>query len=140
MNNASGADDVTEHDGASDLVTFEVTGKPTPRFRIETIGRDPDIRYRYAWADRGTPTPEQFERVGHLEVKLVGMMPDLEPGAVRQAADDAHQALVDLKTALMDARDLGRDQRQELALGNLDGLPEVEKIGRRHRTGGDADE
>jgi hypothetical protein len=121
------SDEVDLRPGESEMITFERVGRPTPPFRIEPVGEDPDIRYQYHWANRGQPTPEQFERVGHLEVKLVAMLPDLDDEQVRAAADDVHDAIVQLKSAMANARDLDDEQRQDIAQGNLDGLPEVER-------------
>ena len=118
--------EIDRRDGESDLVTFERIGKPDPRFRVEQVGDDPDLRYRYHWDDRSDPTPEQFERVGHLEVKLVTMLNELD-GEAEDAGDAAHEALVELRNAMMDQRDLDEEQRQEVAMGNLEGLPEVHR-------------
>lgn len=120
------ADGVDRRSGESDMVTFERVNKPDPAFRVEQVGADPDIRYRYDWSDRGEPTPEQFERVGHLEVKLVTMLNDLD-GDAEAAGDAAHEAIVDLRNAMMDQRDLDEDQRQQVAMGNLEALPEVDR-------------
>lgn len=117
---------VDEFSGESDMVTFEVEGKPDSGIVIRQIGDDPDIRYRYHWDERGSPTPEDFERIGHLEVKLVVAMADWD-GEILEAADTAHEALVDLKDAMCDARDLDDEQRQQVMLGNLEALPEVVK-------------
>lgn len=115
-----------QRSGESDMVTFEVENVPEPRFQIRQVGDDPDIRYRYDHTERGNPTPEDFERVNHLEVKLVVAMGDWD-GEVAEAAEEAHEALVDLKDAMADARSLDEEQRQDVALGNLEGLPEVTK-------------
>ena len=120
------ADGVDRRDGESDMVTFERFNKPDPAFRVEQVGSDPDIRYRYDWSDRGEPTPEQFERVGHLEVKLVTMLNDLD-GDAEAAGDAAHEAIVELRNAMMAQRDLNEDQRQQVAMGNLEALPEVDR-------------
>lgn len=122
----TGSERIDRRAGESDMITFERIGVPEPGLRIEQVGSDPDIRYRYDWDDRGEPVPEDFERIGHVEVKLVAAMPDMD-GEVREAADEAHEAIVDLKDAMCDARDLDDEQRQEVLMGNLDGLPEVER-------------
>ena len=119
-----GEAEIDRRDGESDMVTFERIGKPDPLFHVEQVGADPDIRYRYDWSDRAEPTPEQFERVGYLEVKLVTMLNDLE-GEAEAAGDAAHDAIVELRNAMMDQRDLDEEQRQDVAMGNLEGLPEV---------------
>lgn len=126
----SGTDDphVDVHEGLGPFTVFEVEGKPDPMFKIQQVGHDPEIRYRYHWEDRGKPTPEDFERVGHVEVKLVGMMPDIEDPDVEEAADEAHKAIVELKKTMAEARGIPEgDDRMDLMLGNLDVLPEVEK-------------
>jgi len=48
-------------------------------------------------------------------------------GEVESKAEGAHEALVELRNAMCDARDLDDEQRQEVNMGNLDALPEVEK-------------
>jgi len=116
---------VDECSGDSDMVTFERVGVPEPAVRIEQVGDDPDIRYRYEWEERGDPTPEQFERVSHLEVKLAVMMNDLD-GEVEEQADAVLDELQTLQRMMIDARDLDDEQAQEVSMGNLDGLPEVE--------------
>jgi hypothetical protein len=120
--------DEVVHEGESDMVTFEVFNKPELRFRILQTGETPTVRYQYDWAERGSPTPEQFERVGYLEVKLVGMMPDIEDDDVREAADEAHEAIVELKNAMCDARGLDEEQRKEVLMGNLEYLPEIAEV------------
>lgn len=119
------------HEGESDMVTFEVFNKPDPRFLIKQVGEDPSVLYQYDWEDRGSPTPEQFERVGHIEVKLVSMLPDLEDEEVREAADEAYEALVELKDAMCEARGLDQEQRQEVVMGNLEYLPEIAEVLRK---------
>lgn len=122
----SDTDRIDRRGGESDMVTFERVGMPDPPLRIEQIGDDPDLRYRYEWDDRGEPTPEQFERVGHLEVKLAVLAGDLG-GDPAEKATEALDAIQELQEAMIDDRDLSDEQRQEVALGNLDGLPEVER-------------
>lgn len=123
---SSGGEEIDYYPGDSDMVTFERVGVPTPPFRIEQVGDDPDIRYRYEWDERGEPTPEQFERVGLLEVKLAVLSGDLD-GEVEEKAMDALEAVQELKSSMCDARGLDDEQRQEVGLGNLDGLPEVSR-------------
>lgn len=120
-------DSITTHAGASDFVTFEVVGAPAPEFRIEPVGDDPDIRYRYQYDDRGYPTPEQFERVGHLEVRAAVLSADLDDDLAEDAVA-VLEAIQSLRSAMADARELDDEQRQDIALGNLDALPEVEYI------------
>lgn len=126
MSDAGDRTSVDRRSGESDMVTFERENVPEPSFRIEQVGSDPEITYRYDWDERGEPTPEEFERLGHLEVKLVTMMTDLTD-EVDEEAQAAHEALVELKRAMMDCRDLDEEQRQGLAMGNLSALPEVSK-------------
>ena len=122
----SDGDDIVTRPGKSDLVTFEIVNKPEPKIRIEQVGPDPDIRWRYDWSERGYPTPEMFERVGHAEVLVVGMMPDTD-GDLRQALDAAHDAILEVERVMCEMRGLDEEQAGEVVMGNLDGLPEVEK-------------
>lgn len=119
-------DEIDYRSGDSDMVTFERVGMPDPGIRIEQIGDDPDIRYRYEWDERGQPTPEQFERANHLEVLLVSMMTALD-GEVYEQAGVVHDELAELLRVMCEERGLDEEQTQEVLMGNLDGLPEVEQ-------------
>lgn len=121
-----GSGPVETRDGESDMVTFEIANKPDPGIIIREVGEPPDIRYRYDWDERGDPTPEDFERVGMLEVKLVSAMTDWD-GDVLEAAEEAHEAIVNLRETMSEQRGLEESQRREVRMGNLEGLPEVEK-------------
>ncbi|WP_253737981.1 hypothetical protein [Halohasta salina] len=116
---------VDEYSGDSDMVTFERVSVPEPAVRIEQVGEDPDIRYRYEWDERGEPTPEQFERVTNLEVKLAVMMNDLD-GEVLEQAHTVLDELAELQRVMCGERDLDSVQEQQVLMGNIDGLPEVE--------------
>ncbi len=107
------------------MVTFERVSVPEPAVRIEQVGEDPDIRYRYEWDERGEPTPEQFERVTNLEVKLAVMMNDLD-GEVLEQAHTVLDELAELQRVMCGERDLDSVQEQQVLMGNIDGLPEVE--------------
>jgi len=104
---------------------FEYSDKPEPDVVFEEVG-DNQIVWEVDWPERGTPTPEEFDRVGDIEVKTVVVGTDL-PDEVQEEVDTVHDAVVELKEAMMDCRDLSEEQRQELTMGNLDALPEVEK-------------
>jgi hypothetical protein len=116
---------IREVAGDSDSVTFEIVDEREPLFETQLVS-DADIRYRYRWQDRGHPAPEDFHRVSHLEVLLVSMATDFD-GELEAAADEAHRALMDLKQAMADARGLDDQDRQDIMLGNIDALPEVER-------------
>jgi hypothetical protein len=116
----------TVHEGENDHTQFAVRHAPDPEVRIEETGESPEVTWSYEHDERGQPTPEDFDRVGSLEVKLVVAMTDWD-GEVLEAAEEVHDALTELKTAMMDARNLDDEQRQQIALGNLDALPEVTK-------------
>lgn len=108
------------------MITFERVGKPEPAFEIQQIGEDPDIRYRYHWDECGDPTPEEFERVTDIETKLAVLSGQLS-GDVEAAAIEALEAIQNLQSVMLDARDLDEEQRLEVSMGNLEGLPEVER-------------
>jgi len=115
---------VDEYSADSDMITFERTNTPQPAVSIEQVGDDPDIRYRYDWQERGYPTPEQFERISHLEVKLAVMMNDVD-GELGEQADVVLDELQTLERMMINARDLDDEQAQDVSMGNIDGLPEV---------------
>lgn len=119
--------DVNEYSGENDMVTFEQINTPQPTVQIEQIGDDPEIRYRYDWEQRGEPTPEQFERVNHLEVKLAVMMTDLTD-ELEEQADIVLDELQALQRMMIDTRNLNEEQAKDVSMGNLDGLPEVEEL------------
>lgn len=108
----------------SSITRFKDENKPEPSFRFEQVGSDPDVCYRVDWDERGHPTPRDFHRVNMLEVKLVVGMTGWG-GEVQEMAEAAHDAIAELAEAMCDARGLNDEQRQQVLLGNLDGLPEV---------------
>lgn len=109
----------------SDFSRFVDVNQPEPEFIIQQVGDAPEIVWEVDYEKRGNPTPRDFETINAAEVKLVVAMAD-PPDEVQAAVDEAHDAIVNLQEAMMDARDLDDEQRQELRMGNLDALPEVE--------------
>lgn len=116
--------DVSSGDG--DMVVFERVGVPKPEIQIEQVGDDPEIRYRYQWDDREYPSPELFERVMHLETKVAVMMNDLD-GEINEQAGVVLDELQRLNQMMCNARNLDDEQMEDVVMGNLDGLPEVER-------------
>ncbi|WP_224337904.1 hypothetical protein [Haloprofundus halobius] len=105
---------------------FEYRNKPEPQVIIQPVGEEPSVTWVVDFPEQGAPRPEQFAAIGAAEIKLLTSTTEFD-GELREKADAAHDALVELQKAMCDARGLDDEARKEVILGNLDALPEVEK-------------
>lgn len=106
---------------------FEVIGKPDPHISFKKNGNDPVSHYRWRWVDRPDVDAETFDAVADAQVKIAGagaFMPDELDDEVSNAVG----AIADLLHAMCEARDLTEEQTRNVVMGNLDSLPEVEKV------------
>lgn len=112
--------------GAHDDTVFEITEKPAPELIIEPHGQQRKTRWRYRWPERGDPSPELFDRVSSLEVKLAVLLTDLDED-LEGHGYDALEAIQSLHKAMVERRGLKGDEKRNVLMGNLDSLPEVER-------------
>lgn len=112
--------------GAREDTIFEIKEKPDPKLIIEPVGTQPHTRWRYQWPERGDPSPELFDRVSSLEVTLAVLLTDLDDDHEDHAIE-ALYAIQSLHQAMVEKRGLEGDARRNVLMGNLDGLPEVER-------------
>jgi hypothetical protein len=107
---------------------IEYVNEPDPEFRIEPVGDHSPVVWEVDWEEMERPIPDVFRKIGTAEVKLVVAGSSL-PDELQEEFNAAHEALVDLREAMLEYRGIEPDSDQgiEVAMGNLDGLPEVSR-------------
>ena len=110
----------------TELSRIEYVNEPEPRFHIEEVGEPSTTVWEVDWEEMERPIPETFDKIGTAEVKLVVASTGL-PDELQEQFAEVHEALVDLRTAMLEYRGIDPDSHDgiEVAMGNLDGLPEV---------------
>lgn len=107
------------------MTQFEYHGGEEPPFEIIEAHSSETI-WHVDREKRGNPAPRDFDSIGTAEVKVVVTMQELE-GEAKEKAEEAHQAITDLKEAMIRQRELNPEEQQEMRMGNLHALPEVER-------------
>lgn len=109
------------------MSTQDIVHHNTPKqgVSIEPVGTQPEITYHVNWPDMKHPTPQMFADIGDIQVKLACLGNHLKTESVQDEYDEAMQAVNELLSAMVDARDLSEEDAQNLHMGNLESLPEV---------------
>lgn len=123
----------------SDLSEIRMHNTPDRGVSIDPVGTQPRIIYHVDWEQMGQPTPQMFQDVQDAQVTLATLVNYIEDDEIQAAYDDAIDAVNQLLTVMVESRLESDEQCNNLYMGNLEELPEVEKEVEQ-RPAGEADD
>ncbi|AFH22473.1 hypothetical protein OSG_eHP27_00105 [environmental Halophage eHP-27] len=100
---------------------------PEPNFTVRPVGKETHIIWNVDWEQMEHPTPQMIHDVSGVQVKLAVLMNHIQDDEIDEKANEAFDAVSDLLDLMADKRTDNKHDKQDVLMGSLDALPEVER-------------